>query len=303
MNAVTSISSGESGGAVSTRSRPSPLVPLVLLAVLCWAFWPVLFQLGKDWYQDPEYSIGMLVVPAAGYMLFHDRERLRRVVIRPGWAGLALMGFGLGVIAWGLADLRESVERYGVLFTLGGAVLLVGGFAFFRWVFWIWAFLFMMVPLPLTVHNAISAPLQGLAADGAVVVLELMGVVVTQQNHVLVLNHQTPVAVAEACSGLRMLTAFVVVSAVLAYVVPRPRWQKVVLLLSSVPVAVLSNVIRLVVTSLLFMVSTSSMVMTFSHDFAGLAMMPLALAMLSGELWIMSRMVEVDEDERVPSHV
>ena len=104
-----------------------------------------------------------------------------------------------------------------------------------------------------------------------------------------------PLNVAEACSGLRMLTAFVIVAAVLAYVVNRPRWQKLVLIISSIPVAILCNIARVVVTALLFQVAGSDVAEKFFHDFAGWAMMPLAVLILVGELWIMSRLVIEDE--------
>jgi exosortase/archaeosortase family protein len=103
------------------------------------------------------------------------------------------------------------------------------------------------------------------------------------------------VAVAEACSGLRMLTAFVVVSATLAYLVNRPRWQKGVLLVSSVPIAIACNLARLVVTAALFGAGYSKAAGTFFHDFAGLVMMPLAVFILAGELWLMKRLVIPDK--------
>ncbi len=100
-----------------------------------------------------------------------------------------------------------------------------------------------------------------------------------------------------------MLTAFVVVSATLAYVVNRPRWQKVALVLSSVPVAILCNLIRLVVTAILYMVASGETAERFFHDFAGLTMMPLAVLILIGELWIMARLIVDDDDGRSRSRL
>ena len=155
-------------------------------------------------------------------------------------------------------------------------------------------FLFLMVPLPGRIHNLISGPLQKLATTGAVFCLELIGITVAREGNIIVLNDRVPVAVAEACSGLRMLTAFVVVASVLAYIVNRPRWQKVVLLCSSVVVAIVCNLIRLVVTAGLFLYTSSAAAERFFHDFAGWTMMPLAILLLLGELWIMAQLV-VDE--------
>ena len=88
-----------------------------------------------------------------------------------------------------------------------------------------------------------------------------------------------------------MLSAFVVVAATLAYVVRRPPWQKVALIVSSIPVAIACNLLRLVATALLFLMVSGEIAKTFFHDFAGWTMMPLAIAMLAVELWIMSKLV------------
>jgi exosortase/archaeosortase family protein len=107
----------------------------------------------------------------------------------------------------------------------------------------------------------------------------------------LVLNERTRLAVVEACSGLRMLTAFIVVAATLAYVVKRPRWQKAIVLLSSIPVAIACNAARLIVTAWLFLWASSETAERFFHDFAGLTMMPLAVLLLVAELWLMNKIV------------
>jgi exosortase len=108
----------------------------------------------------------------------------------------------------------------------------------------------------------------------------------------MLLNGDTPVAVAEACSGLRMLTAFVVVAAFMAFVLRRPAWQRIALVASSVPIAIVCNLVRLVATAELFVLVSSDIGERFFHDFAGLTMMPLAVLMLVGELWLFSVLVE-----------
>jgi exosortase len=137
----------------------------------------------------------------------------------------------------------------------------------------------------------------------AVATLELLGITVVREGHTMLLNDTVPVAVAEACSGLRMLTAFIVVAFVLAYVVNRPRWQKAILMLSCIPVAIVCNQIRLVVTAILFLVVSNQVGEKFFHDFAGLTMMPMAVLILAAELWILSHLVIEDEHERTKTCV
>ena len=282
--------------ALPATSRKSEAwgIPLLLLAVLVVSYWPTILPLFKDWRGDDNYSVGQLVPLAALYMLWNDRKKLARCNVRPCWWGVIVILAAQAARLYGLVFLFESAERYSLVLTIVGLTLLVAGWQVFRQGFWILLFLFLMVPLPGRIHNMISGPLQGFATTLAVATLELIGVAVVREGHTMLLNDHVPVAVAEACSGLRMLTAFIVVAFVLAYVVNRPRWQRATLVLSSIPVAIVCNQIRLVVTALLFLVVSSQAGEKFFHDFSGLTMMPLAVLILAGELWIMSRLVIED---------
>lgn len=284
------------------RIRRRPLSSYVLLcgllpAALAWSYWPTLQRLFEEWGTDHNYSSGALVLPAALYLLWHDRKALAACRVRPAWTwGAALLLIALAARTFGLLFHFKSAERYSLVLTIAAIVLLVGGVQVFRLCKWVLLFLLLLVPLPGRIHNLISDPLQGLATGGAVVMLELLGIPVVRQGNVIVLNPDVMLAVAEACSGLRMLTAFVMVAATLAYVVERPRWQKAVLLISSIPVAIVCNLARLVATALLCLVTSDEWAERFFHDFAGLVMMPLAILVLFGELWVLSKMVIEERD-------
>jgi exosortase len=272
-----------------------------MLAVLVWSYWLVVEGLIKTWQRNQNYNVGQLVPLAALYLLWHERAALARLPVRVCWWGLALLLFAQAARGFGLLLVFESVERYALVLSIVGVVLLVAGWRIFWQIRWILVFLFLMVPLPARVHNLISGPLQDYATGGAVFVLELMGTTITREGNVMVLNGVTQVAVAEACSGLRMLTAFVVVGSVLAYIVRRPTWQKAVLVISTVPVAIVCNLIRLVVTAELFAAVSSELANTFFHDFAGLTMMPIAIFILVGELWLMAKLVIPEEPRPAPA--
>jgi len=271
---------------------------LALLGIVIWSYAQTIAPLVREWMEDDDYSVGQLVPLAALYLLWHDRKKLAQCRMAPAWSGIAVILLAQIVRVIGFAEMYESIERYALVLTIVGVVLLVAGWQVSRQLVWILLFLFLMVPLPGRVHNMIAGPLQNLATAGAVMTLELLGIMVSQEGNVMVLNDNVPVAVAEACSGLRMLTAFIVVASVLAYIVKRPWWQKAVLVVSSIPVAIICNLIRLVVTAILFLVTSSQVAERFFHDFAGWTMMPLAVFMLLGEMWILSRLVTEDPGER-----
>ena len=292
---------GRTPAAQATRPKPG-LAPWAIasaiLAALLWSFWPVIASLMRDWKNDPNYSIGQLVPFAALYLLWQEREALRRDGGSPCWWGLALLLPAAAARLFGLLFLFESAERYALVLTIAGLTLLVAGRIAFWRVRWILLFLLLMVPLPGRIHNLISGPLQTYATVSTVFVLELAGAVVSRDGNVMVLNDDTPLAVAEACSGLRMLTAFIVVAVVLAYIANRPRWQKTILVVSSVPVAIVCNVARLAVTAVLYMTTSSATAESFFHDFYGVSMMPLAILILVGELWLLNKLVLPEKEER-----
>jgi exosortase len=190
----------------------------------------------------------------------------------------------------GLFSMRPSVERYALVLAIAGSVLLVAGWRLFGRVLWIWLFLFLMVPLPNRAHDLISGPMQTIATAGSVFLLEALGVMVSQQGNTMILNGNTHLGVAEACSGLRMLTAFIIVAAFVAYMVKRSQWQKALLLLSSIPVALICNILRIVVTAVLMLHVGMEVAQKFFHDFAGLVMMPAAVMLMFGELSLMNRL-------------
>ncbi len=276
---------------ISTRA-PGLSAALLLLLALVATYWPTVLDLVHEWTHDENYSVGQLVPLAALYLLWQERGALRRLRAQPcWWAGVALILLAQAMRLYGLLALYQSAERYSLILTIWGLVLLCTGTQVFRQTIWILLFLLLMVPLPGQIHNRISNPLQSLATAGAVFLLELMGMGVSREGNVIVLNGNVQLEVAEACSGLRMLTAFVVVAATLAYVVDRPRWQKAVLLLSSIPVAIACNIIRLFATAELNYWTSSETAAKFFHDFAGLTMMPLAVLMLVAELWLLDRII------------
>ncbi len=276
-------------------SRRTLFLAAVISAVLLWAYWPTISLLFKEWMGDDDYSVGLLVPFAALYLVYQDRRRLGECDFRPCWWGLGLILLAEGARAYGLVFMYESGERYAFVLMIVGLVLLLTGWQAFYRLRWVLLFLFLMVPLPGRIHNLISGPLQRLATTSAVIVLELLGITVSRDGNVIMLQGEVQLAVAEACSGLRMLTAFIVVASVLAFLIKRPRWQKATLVVSSIPVAIICNLIRLVVTALLYLAVSSHTAERFFHDFAGLTMMPIAVFILVFELWVMSRLVVPDD--------
>jgi exosortase len=271
-------------------------IALALLVITLLAYWPTITDLFTEWQENDDYSAGQLVPLIALFLIWRERKKLKSCSLKPCWWAIVLIILAQIARIFGLVFMFESAERYALVLTITGIVLMITGWKTFRVVSWIVFFLFLMVPFPGRIHNLISGPLQRMSATGSVFLLEVFGAKVSQQGNIVMLNEQIPMAVAEACSGLRMLIAFIIVTAFIAYMVKRSRRQKTILLLSSIPVAVICNILRICVTAVLYMLVSTEVAEKFFHDFAGLAMMPAAVLLIFSELWLMEKLTIPEPD-------
>jgi len=119
-------------------------------------------------------------------------------------------------------------------------------------------------------------------------VLTILGQPVIRQGNMISVDG-IPLEVAEACSGLRMVTIFGGFAVAVALLISRPWWDKLIILLSAIPIALIVNVTRIVVTALLYRAfPEGETIHQLIHDYAGLAMMPLAMGLIYLELKILS---------------
>jgi exosortase len=291
---------GSGGGRIVGAGRRvfSPVLMAGLLLVAAafgWAYWnPTLAGLWEKLTQSDEYSSGLLVPLIAVYVVWIRREELGTVLIVPA-VGLGLAAFAVAQAARfaGLYLGMDSGENLSVVLTVWAILLMMLGWRMIWKTKGILLFLLLMLPMPHQVQDGITLPLQRWSTSSAVFSLETLGYAVQQQGNIIEING-TQVGVAEACNGLRMVTAFFVIAGFIALIVRRSGWQKLVVFVSSVPIAMVCNTIRLTVTTIAFtMIKATTWEKAF-HDFGGLAMMPLALAMIVAELWVLSKLVVSD---------
>ncbi|MDH7600491.1 MAG: exosortase, partial [Sedimentisphaerales bacterium] len=268
------------------RQLAATAIAAIGLAGILWSFWPQWQDLWARWRQSDEYSAGMLVPGLAAYVLWCRRNELKDLYLRPSAWGMGLLILSQVIRLYGLYQMRGFVERSSVVIGIMGLALWLGGKELFKKTFTALLFLILMLPWPQGLHNRVALPLQVWSTSSAVFGLELLGYDVIREGNVIQIG-QTSVAVAEACNGLRMITAFVIISSMLALLVNRTWWEKLVMLLSSLPIALACNTTRLILTAIAFTMISGPRWEKAFHDFGGYAMMPLAVAMVMGELWLL----------------
>jgi len=270
---------------------------LIICIAFLWSYWPGLIELWELWQQSDEYSSGLLVPFLAAYVLWSRRHDILLGPIKPSiWGLIAFMGAQV-VRLLGLYLMYSSAERLSIVLSISSIILLLFGWKFFRKISTILLFLFLMLPLPNVVQYNIGLNLQRWATSSAVFCLEVIGYAVTQDGHTIDIGNVS-VAVLEACNGLRMITAFFVISGLVALLVQRTWWEKLIIMISSLPIALLCNTLRLVVTAVFFTILKGEYWEQIFHDFGGYAMMPLALAIVVGELWLLAKLTVLPTEEK-----
>jgi exosortase len=260
---------------------------IILLLSFFWSYRSGIEDLWNVWNRSDEYSSGLLVPFLALYVLWARRETIAQCPIQPSMWGILAFIFAQGVRLFGLYFMYSSLERLSIVLSVCSLVWLFCGGKFFKKVSTVLLFLCLMLPWPHMVQSAVALPLQRWATSSAVFCLELIGYEVIQEGNIISIG-QSSVAVAEACNGLRMITAFFVIGAWVVLLVKRKWWEKMVVLVSCLPIALLCNTIRLTITAIAFTVITGERWEKIFHDFGGYAMMPLALCAIVAELWLLS---------------
>jgi NDP-sugar pyrophosphorylase family protein len=172
----------------------------LVLAAFLWSYWLGIVDLLNIWQKSDEYSSGLLVPFLAVYILWSKRKQIAGVRIQPSlWGLLAFVG-AQAVRFFGLFFMYGSAERLSVVLSIAALVLLLFGWCFFRKVFPVMLFLFLMLPWPNRVQAAVALPLQRWATSSAVFCLEVVGYEVTHEGNIIHIG-QASVAVAEACNG------------------------------------------------------------------------------------------------------
>lgn len=299
VNRRVAAASSAGDGPAKTINAIAALV--VFVALFAWAYWPTFAQLAERWYRVPDYSHGFLVIPCA--LLFLWARRSTRPPLSPDarWLGLIVV---LGALAFRVAGARmflPAFDAWSIMPWLAGVSLWVGGKRFFIWCLPAILFLFFMVPLPYRAEHALNVPLRNAAASSGTFLLQCLGQPAVQEGTLIVLEDEE-FEVAKECSGLRMLMG--VCALAFAYVVLSrgPYWQKVLILLSALPVAVAANVLRVTATALFCHFVDSDGIRDIIHDSAGWVTFAIAAGLFSLVLWCLGRMfieVEVEEGSRV----
>jgi exosortase len=251
---------------------------ILSLAAFCWAYWPTLADMVTQWVRQPDYSHGFLVVPIALFFLWTKRSQIAAEQVTPSMYGLLLLIFcaclRIGAGAFYLAPL----DGWTIPLWIAGSVWLLFGWRVLRWCLPSIAFLWFMVPIPFSAESMLSVPLQSVATKLSSAALLMLGQPALAEGNTIWIGGQQ-LFIEEACSGLRIFVGIFALAFAFILFSRWSWWQKGLALAAVLPIAIVANVTRIVLTGLLYQLVSGDAAKHFSHDFSGLIVIPLAAAM------------------------
>ena len=296
--------------------------PLTIAAALALVYVTVLEKLGRDWWHDENYSHGLLIPFVIGYILWQERQQFQSSQSKPA-VRFGIIGVTVSLLAlWaGTAGAELFVQRISLVVMLASVVIYFCGFRFLRRLAVPLSLLILAIPIPQIVFNKIAFPLQLFASRCAVGAMSLMEIPVLRQGNVIELmplGATTPkrLAVVEACSGIRSLMTLVTLALVYAYFT-RPKttptlgdlaertqksqtaisailrsfgfWRSLILVIAAVPIAILTNALRVSGTGVLAHYYGTRVADGFFHSFSGWVIYIVAAVLLFATGWMLDR--------------
>jgi exosortase D (VPLPA-CTERM-specific) len=264
------------------------LVAAVIGLLSLWPFWDGLSQMWGWWIDSPEYSHGLLIPPVAAFLIWQQKDRLERVPFAGSWWGVALVLLGGAVLIVGQLGTVFTIVQYAYVITLCGLILSFLGWPAFRLIAIALLILLFMIPLPQFVLANLSTKLQLLSSQIGVGVMRLFDISVFVEGNVIDLGGYK-LQVAEACSGLRYLFPLMTLGCLMAYFYKGALWKRVLLFLSSIPITVLMNSIRVGVIGVTVEYWGIEMAEGFLHEFQGWMVFMVSTAVMLGEIALLNR--------------
>jgi exosortase len=242
----------------------------ILFGLLIIVYFPVFLWMIERWSAtDSYYSHGFLIPFISIFIIWHKRKKLENLDVQPsneGW----LLFFG-GIFLYLISALCRiySTASISLLFVLAGLILLFLGKKYLRELQFPLLFLVFMLPLPLFITAHASFRLKLIAAQLAVAAINSLGVSAIREGSIIKTSHAYLI-VEDPCSGIRSLISLIALGALMAYFSGKTHSKKIVLFLSSIPIAIIANALRIVVLTLISEMYGPRYITGFFHSLMGI---------------------------------
>lgn len=251
----------------------------ILSGLILVLYAPVLKHLVAQWWTDPDYGHGFFIPLFSGYVLWREHDHWIESRGKPRNSGLLVMVGAVALLLLGSLGAELFISRFSLVVLFAGMIVFLAGWEVLRSVSFPLGYLMFMIPIPVIIYNQITFPLQLLASRLATFCLELVHVPVLRDGNVLVLSNYS-LEVVEACSGVRSLMTLISLAVAYAYLLKRRVWARYLLASLMVPIAIVSNAIRIMGAGMLAHRFGAEAAEGFLHTFSGWVIFVVALALM-----------------------
>lgn len=262
--------------------KKQDLVKLIILFILVIiVYFPTIIWMVDRWTAaETYYSHGFLVPLISLYIIWHRRIRLDRLKTIPSNLGWLFFIFGILIHALSTLWKVYFTSGFSLILILIGIVLLSLGKGYLRKLLFPIMFLIFMIPLPMVAIANLSFRLKIFASQIATVAVNKLGIYAVRDGSVIKTTHSY-VTVEDPCSGIRSLIALIALGALIAYFSRISRIKKAILFISSIPISLVSNVIRIVALTLVSEIYGLKVATGIFHDIMGMVVFVFAFLGLS----------------------
>jgi exosortase len=257
----------------------------ILCLLTAWLYAPVALPVLRGYWRDPDYTYGFFVPAFALFLLWRQRKRLAEMPLRPAWSGLAIVVFALVALLVGMASSEFFLPRLSLLLLVVGLIVFLAGWDHLAAVAFPLIFLVVMLPSA-TLDNRLTFPLQILSSRLATLLLVGVGVPAVREGNIILL-HAARLGVTEACSGIRFLSALVIMAIVYGYFSESRNSLRVALAVAAAPISVLANALRIAATGMVVQHWGVARAEGALHLFSGWVVFLASLAMIFAFHWLL----------------
>ena len=241
------------------------IILLLLLGILFSPIYPALYH---DWFWYNDNSHGILVPFISLYLIWKNRHIINLNEVQTSYIGLGIFLFGLLAYVIGFGGRIEVLSRAAFVTAILGLILYNYGTKIFSNIAFPLFFLYFMIPFPVSIENIVSFRLQLWVTQISEIIINALSITVLREGNILHFANCS-LEVAEACSGIRSLTAYIMLGCLFGYMMQGSFFRRSTMVLIAIPLAILINITRVVGTGLLANYFGPKVALGFLHEFSG----------------------------------
>ena len=257
------------------------------VALTIWTYYDGLSNLVHRWEVEEEYNHGYFLPVVTLVFLWQLAPVFKKQQFKPAWSALAVAGLALLLFIVGELSAIFLLIHYSFILVMLALSLSVVGWAGTRLTFTPIALLVFAVPIPYFLEAAITSKLQLISSKLGVEIIRLCKIPVFREGNLIDLGVYK-LEVVEACSGLTYLYPLLGFGAICAYLYHTTAWKRAVIVVSTIPIAILLNSFRIGMIGFLVKYFGNEQAEGFLHDFEGFAVFMACVGILFLEIWALT---------------